>query len=910
MRSGDRLSAVFHSILSPRRAVQVVAVCGLFVVGASSAAAAPTSRPVAPVTPVASASRLGIMIVSHPAKATRSRTASFRWKVAGRPSRVVCSLGRRAFTRCHQPARYAKLADGRHRFRVRVISRSAASTATYRWRVDTVAPKSPQVTGGSAAWQSVAQVDVAGGSSTDSGSGVAGYEFRLSGDGGVTWSAPISGTLAAVVGEGETFVQFRARDRAGNVSAWAPALGDAGTVRIDRTAPSDPLISGGSLEWQNAASVAVSAAGAIDIGGSGFAGYQYRTSSDGGVMWSSPSPGAIVEVSADGETLVEFQALDAAGNASDWQPTAAGATNTVRIDRSLPTTPTVTGGSSIWQSVASVTLTADGSADGTGGSGIDHYEYRESSDEGNTWSAPIAGLSDTVSAEGETLVAFRAVDTANLASAWMTSTVRIDRTAPSDPLVDGGAAGWQTVAFETVSAGSSNDSDSGVDHYEYRESTDAGATWSTPVGGSADTVSVEGQTLVGFRAVDGAGNPSGWVTQLVSIDRTAPTAPTSVSGGSAAWQNVVSVTVSASAATDSDGSGLAGYEHRTSTDGGATWSAPTAGPDATVSDEGETLIEFRAVDVAGNLSGWTPVPPDAAGIVRIDRSGPTDPSIAGGSPIWKSTASVTISASGSADPASGIAHYEYQTSTDGGTNWSSPTSGSSAAVTAEGETLVRFRAVDNAGNSSAWSPAAAGADNTVRIDRTAPTNPVVTGGSTSWQSIASITISGAGSTDNGGSGLAGYQYRTSTNNGVTWTAQAPGASTGVTAEGSTLVQFRALDNAGNSSAWSPAAAGASNTARIDRTAPTAPAVTGGATSCVRKRTIKASGATDTLSGIDHYEYHSSMNGGAYTAPATGASASFKTTGTYTVQFRVFDKAGNSTAWAPAANSSANTACIR
>ena len=726
----------------------------------------------------------------------------------------------------------------------------------------------------------------------------------------MTWSAPTVGTPATVVSEGETFVQFRARDRAGNVSAWAPVLGDTGTVRIDRTPPSDPLISGGSLEWQNAASVIVSADGAIDSGGSGFAGYRYRTSSDGGVTWSSSSPGSAVDVSADGETLVEFQGLDAAGNASDWQPTVAGAANTVRIDRTLPTTPTVTGGSSVWQSVASVTLAADGSVDGTGGSGIDHYEYRESTDGGDTWSAPVVGLSDTVSAEGETLVAFRAVDVANLTSAWMTSTVRIDRTAPSDPLVAGAAAGWQSVASETVSAGSSTDGDSGVDHYEYRESTDAGATWSTPVGGSADTVSVEGQTLVGFRAVDGAGNPSGWITQLISIDRTVPTAPTSVSGGSATWQNAASVTVSASAASDTNGSGVAGYEYRTSTDGGATWSAPTAGPDATISDEGETLIEFRAVDVAGNLSDWTPTPPNATGTVRIDRTAPTDPTISGGSLGWQSTASITISASGSADSASGLAHYEYQTSINGGTSWSSPASGNSLAVTAEGETLVRFRAVDNAGNTSNWAPDVPLPAGTARIDRTAPTNPTVTGGSTTWKSIASITVSGAGSTDNGGSGVAGYQYRASTNGGVTWTAQATGASIGITAEGSTLVQFRALDNAGNPSAWSPAAAGAGNTARIDRTAPTAPAVTGGATSCVKKRTIKASGSTDTLSGIDHYEYHYSMNGGAYTAPATGTSASFRTTGTYTVQFRVFDRAGNTTAWAPIANSSANTACIR
>ena len=258
----------------------------------------------------------------------------------------------------------------------------------------------------------------------------------------------------------------------------------------------------------------------------------------------------------------------------------------------------------------------------------------------------------------------------------MTSTVRIDRTAPSDPLVAGAAAGWQSVASETVSAGSSTDGDSGVDHYEYRESTDAGATWSTPVGGSADTVSVEGQTMVGFRAVDGAGNPSGWVTQLISIDRTAPTAPTSVSGGSATWQSAASVTVSASAASDTNGSGVAGYQYRTSTDGGGTWSAPTAGSDATISDEGETLIEFRAVDVAGNLSDWTPTPPDATG---------TCGSTAPRQPI-RPSAAVRWLAADRVDHdqrlrlcrfASGLAHYEYQTSINGGTSWSSPASGNS-----------------------------------------------------------------------------------------------------------------------------------------------------------------------------------------------------------------------------------------
>jgi hypothetical protein len=902
MRFGDRLSTAARGISTPRLAALVVTF-GVVCVAASPASAAHWAPSTSAVPNVM---RHGITIVSHPAKATSSRTATFRWRAAGRPVRIVCSLGRHSFARCRQPKRYSKLTNGVHRFRVRAVYRTTSRTATYRWRVDTIAPSAPQVAGGAASWQSVAEIDVTGGSSTDSGSGIAGYQSRQSTDGGSTWSVPVAGRLAAITSEGQTTVEFRARDRAGNLSAWAPTSGGAGTAWIDRTAPSGLTISGGSLEWQNADLVTVSASGATDTG-SGLAGYQFRTSTDGGATWSAASPGADAAISAEGETLVEFQALDVAANASDWQPATPGGASTVRIDHTLPTTPEVTGGSTDWQSVASVELTAGGSIDGTGGSGIDHYEYRESTDGGATWSTPVVGDTDTVAGEGETLVAFRAVDTTSLASAWANATVRIDRTAPTDPAVDGDLAGWQSVPSETVSASGSSDGGSGVDHYEYRESTDGGTSWSAPALGPADTVSAEGQTVVAFRAVDGAGNPSGWIQRTVAIDRTQPTAPTSVTGGSAAWQNAVSVTVSASGGDDA-GAGLAGYEYRTSTDGGATWSSPMAGADASVTGEGETLVEFRSVDNAGNDSDWTPLLPDTSGTVRIDRTNPSDPSVSGGSLTWQSTASVTVSASGATDSGSGVDHYESEVSTDGGATWSSPAQGASFALTAEGETLVRFRAVDSAGNQSDWAPAAADAESTVRIDRTAPSNPTVAGGSATWQSIAGITISASGSTD-AGSGIASYQYRTSPN-GTSWSAAAAGTSVQITAQGTTFVQFRTLDNAGNASAWAPTATGSASTAKIDRTAPTAPSVSGGATACTKQRTIKASGSTDALSGIDHYEYHYSTNGGAYSAPVTGSAANFNKPGTYTVQFRAFDRAGNISSWAPAVNSSANTACIR
>ena len=46
------------------------------------------------------------------------------------------------------------------------------------------------------------------------------------------------------------------------------------------------------------------------------------------------------------------------------------------------------------------------------------------------------------------------------------------------------------------------------------------------------------------------------------------------------------------------------------------------------------------------------------------------------------------------------------------------------------------------------------------LDQTAPSIPAVNGGAAKYQSLASVTVTASGSTDTGGSGLAGYQYRT------------------------------------------------------------------------------------------------------------------------------------------------------
>ncbi|MCC6831102.1 MAG: choice-of-anchor C family protein [Thermoleophilia bacterium] len=955
----------------------------------------------------------------------------------------------------------------------------AVATAGATARIDRTAPTAPTVNGGSATWQSVASVTVTASGGTDAGgSALAGHQHRWSTDTGTTWTAPVGGSSIAVNGEGETLVQFRSIDDAGNTGAWTPASPAAGSkVRIDRTAPTDPTVSGGSLSWRSVPSVTVTGGGSTDAL-TAVAGHEHRESTDGGTTWTPAAAGTSVDVTAEGETLVQFRVTDTPGNTGPWTPASPTAGSTVRINRSGPTAPTASGGSQAWQNATSVTVTGSGATVAAGT--IAGYEHRTSADGGTTWSAPAAGASVIVTAEGETLVQFRAVDDAANAGPWGPSSptagsmVRIDRTNPGAPTASGGSASWQSVASVTLSAVGATDTPGGIASHEYRESTDGGATWSTAATGAMRIVSTEGETLIQFRAVDAAGNTGPWsATGLARIDRTAP-ADATVTGGSPSWQSVASVTVGGTT-TDAGGSGLSGLERRSSTDGGATWSAGTPGTPATVTEQGETLIQFRGVDGAGNAGAWAPAPPGAGGTVRIDRTGPggnpgpelvangdaefpaigagpmdtvapavfgpwnltagsgigigtawqagsgvqaialngsagpatlsqaiptsagavyrirfllagdptggpavkalgvswagtvlrtlrfdttgrgtadmgwtvvtleatagsastalefqsltpgshgpaiddvsvteqSGPTVSGGSLAWRNQASTTVTGSGATDALSGVAFHEHRTSTDGGTTWGAPAAGGAVTVTAEGETLVQYRGVDAAGNAGPWAPATGTAGSTVRLDRTAPTAPSVGGGSNGWQSVASVTVTGSGSTD-AVSGVASHEHRTSTDGGTTWGTPASGGAVTVTGEGETLVQFRTADQAGNTSAWAPATATAGSTVRINRTGPSAPTVSGGAVGwqSVASVTVAGSGATVVGGAITGYEHRASVDGGTtWGTAAAGATLDVTDEGQTLVQFRATDDAGNTGPWGPSSPTAGSTVRI-
>jgi hypothetical protein len=319
---------------------------------------------------------------------------------------------------------------------------------------------------------------------------------------------------------------------------------------------------------------------------------------------------------------------------------------------------------------------------------------------------------------------------------------------------------------------------------------------------------------VQVRSVDGAGNVSGWAPaaptagSTVKIDRTNPTAPT-VTGGSATWQTSAPVTVSAAGSTDA-GSGILRYDYETSTNGGVSWVGPATGATVPVPSEGQTLVQFRSVDNVLRVS------PGVQAQVRIDTVKPSAPVVAGGSLTWKNVAQIAISATGSTDQVggSGFARYQYQVSTNSGVTWAAAVAGGSFTVVNEGQTLVQFRSVDNAGNVSAWTPSVNDATNTARIDRTAPSAPTVTGGSGATTCFRKKTVSGSGSSDGAGSGIARYQYRVSPDNGVTWGGTTSASSVRLATRGVYLVQFQAVDNVGLLSAWAPATPVTANTVCI------------------------------------------------------------------------------------------------
>ncbi|HWK26536.1 MAG TPA: alkaline phosphatase [Solirubrobacter sp.] len=156
-------------------------------------------------------------------------------------------------------------------------------------------------------------------------------------------------------------------------------------------------------------------------------------------------------------------------------------------------------------------------------------------------------------------------------------------TAAVSPAADG-VDGWHHAGPVTVTLSATDEGGSGVARTEYRV---GGGTWTEYTA----PVSLPATATVEFRSVDREGNVEAIRSVAVKIDGAAPVTTAEPSGG--AYTEPVRVTLTA---TDGDGSGVDRIEYRLD---GADWA--TYGGPFTVYTNGDHRVEYRAVDLAGNV---------------------------------------------------------------------------------------------------------------------------------------------------------------------------------------------------------------------------------------------------------------------------------------------------------------------
>ena len=215
-------------------------------------------------------------------------------------------------TGCGSEVNLSNLSEGAHVFKAVVKGRDGySSTDRKEFKVDTQPPTAPTVSGSSEEW--VADyVELRASGSTDP-SGIARYQHRISPDGGATFGPIKRGASYEVWHEGETFVQFRAKDRAGRVSEWVN-----GIARVDSAMPSEPVItqSNGTNGCDAVFPLTLTATATDE--GSGIDRYEWtvRVYPPSGEYYQYTYVGDSLELTEPAYYVVDVQAFDNAGSPS------------------------------------------------------------------------------------------------------------------------------------------------------------------------------------------------------------------------------------------------------------------------------------------------------------------------------------------------------------------------------------------------------------------------------------------------------------------------------------------------------------------------------------------------------------------------------------------------------------------
>ena len=300
-------------------------------------------------------------------------------------------------------------------------------------------------------------------------------------------------------------------------------------------------------------------------------------------------------------------------------------------------------------------------------------------------------------------------------------------------------------------------------------------------------------------------------------------------------------------------SGIAEIEYRIN--GGAAQHA-TNGQAVDVGLDGTITIAHRAIDVTGQASALK------TDTLRVDTVLPVNTSAVPAS-TWQAAA-LSLPLSGTDVGGSGLATMQWRV--DGGPIQD----GSPAIVDTDGVHTLETRAVDTAGNETAWRP------DTVRIDTTAPVNDT-TAAPPAWITTPPYVVHVEGS-DGAGSGVDRIE-RTIDNGAV---SQDPDLT--ISTDGVYELRTRIVDEVGNASAWRL------DTISIDATAPLNTTAVPDSTWQPIALELPLTG-TDATSGVALMQW--SVDGGTVN---DGGPAVVDTDGVHTVETRAVDAADNQSLW--------------
>jgi hypothetical protein len=380
-----------------------------------------------------------------------------------------------------------------------------------------------------------------------------------------------------------------------------------------------------------------------------------------------------------------------------------------------------------------------------------------------------------------------------------------------------------------------------------------GATTPAVVNAASTNVPItgEGEHVLKTRVSDVVGHQTGWKTSTIRVDTTMPVNSTIVPDPANWSPGRVAVELDGA----DGGSGLAALEYRID---GAPAQNVSDGTVVNVTGDGAHTLQTRALDVAGNASSWR------SDTVRIDSVKPTDTTTVTGTVAYGVKATVT-----GTDALSGVDHVEWRLD---GVEGSGPAP-SQVALGGPGSHRLEHRLVDQAGNASTWKTDTVVVDPSLNHDTTDPVD--TTAPPASWQTTSSVTVAVTG-TDTP-TAILRVEWR---EDGGSPHSGPNGSTLTLTGDGVHHFETRVVDMADNDTDWVDRAV------KIDTTSPS-DATSVPPWQATRKVTLAGSDAT---SGIARMEWW--IDGGAKLTGPAGTEVTLPADGTFKLEHRAVDVAGN------------------